>query len=155
MRSRSTCRHTGEIRMNHIVGFDHVQVAMPRGMEDAARSFYGSLLGLVEIPKPATTASRGGLWFECGSLQLHLGVEDPFTPARKAHPALRVRSYEVLLARLTAAGCKVVRDTALPGVSRAFIEDPFGNRIELVNVEAGEHAAGANDAAHQGDRSRV
>jgi catechol 2,3-dioxygenase-like lactoylglutathione lyase family enzyme len=133
--------------MNHVVGLDHVQVAMPRGMEDSARSFYGALLGLVEIPKPAATAPRGGIWFECGSLQLHLGVEDPFTPARKAHPALRVRSYEALLARLTASGCKVVRDAALPGVSRAFVEDPFGNRIELVSVDPGEQGAGARYTA--------
>jgi catechol 2,3-dioxygenase-like lactoylglutathione lyase family enzyme len=133
--------------MDHVVGFDHVQVAMPRGMEDAARSFYAGLLGLVEIPKPAATASRGGVWFECGALQLHLGVEDPFTPARKAHPGLRVRSYEALLARLTASGFKVVRDAALPGVSRAFVEDPFGNRVELVGVDPGEHRVDARYTA--------
>ena len=122
--------------MAHILGFDHVQVAMPRGEEDRARSFYGDLLGLAEIPKPEPLAARGGLWFQCGQLQLHLGVEEPFSPARKAHPAFRIHGYKELLARLAAAGYLAVPDTSLPGVERASVSDPFGNRIELINGES-------------------
>lgn len=115
-----------------IVGFDHVQVAMPAGEEARARHFYGELLGLDELPKPAETAGRGGVWFRCGALQLHLGVEVPFRPALKAHPAFRVADLAVLVARLRAAGCVVKGDRSLPDVERAFTADPFGNRIELV-----------------------
>jgi len=119
--------------MVQVLGLDHVQVAMPRGEEDRARSFYGDLLGLREIPKPAAMAGRGGLWFECGQLQLHLGVEEPFSPARKAHPAFRIHGYEKLLARLAAAGHIAVPDTSLAEVERAHVSDPFGNRVELIN----------------------
>jgi predicted enzyme related to lactoylglutathione lyase len=80
-------------------------------------------------------AGRGGLWFQCGQLQLHLGVEEPFSPARKAHPAFRIRGYEGLLARLAAAGHIAVPDTSLPEVERAHVSDPFGNRVELINGE--------------------
>lgn len=117
----------------HVTGLDHVQVAMPRGAEDRARTFYAGLLGLQEIPKPAVMARRGGLWFQCGPQQLHLGVDDPFTPARKAHPALRVRGYDDLLAALAAAGYGLAHDAELAGVRRAFVADPFGNRIELID----------------------
>ena len=75
------------------------------------------------------------MWFQCGQLQLHLGIEEPFSPARKAHPALRIRAYEELLYKLVASGYAVARDTLLPGVSRSFVCDPFGNRIELINAE--------------------
>ena len=109
---------------------------MPRGEEDRARSFYGDLLGLDEIPKPEPLAGRGGLWFQCGQLQLHLGIEEPFSPARKAHPALRIRGYEELLARLAAAGYPIVPDTSLPEVERASVSAPFGNRVELINGES-------------------
>jgi catechol 2,3-dioxygenase-like lactoylglutathione lyase family enzyme len=122
--------------MSHVLGLDHVQVAMPRGEEDRARSFYAGLLGLNEIPKPDAMAGRGGMWFQCGQLQLHLGIEEPFSPARKAHPALRIRAYENLLAKLVASGYAVARDTMLPAVSRAFVCDPFGNRIELIDDES-------------------
>jgi len=118
-----------------ILGLDHVQLAMPRGAEEAARAFYGGLLGLVELPKPAPLAARGGLWFSCGALQLHLGVEPDFRPARKAHPALLVSGYDELLAELRRAEAPVREDDALEGVTRAFTEDPFGNRIELVAAE--------------------
>ena len=117
----------------HVSGFDHVQVAMPRGAEEHAREFYADLLGLEEIPKPPQLAGRGGLWFSCGELQLHLGVEEPFAAARKAHPALRIVGYRNLLERLERAGIKVVRDTELPGIERAFVSDPFGNRLELIS----------------------
>ena len=121
--------------MTHVLGFDHILVAIPRGEEVRARGFYSGLLGLKEIPKPAATAARGGAWFECGQLQLHLGIEEPFSPARKAHPALRIRGYEELLARLIASGYRVVQATDLPGVARSFVFDPFGNRIELIDGE--------------------
>jgi catechol 2,3-dioxygenase-like lactoylglutathione lyase family enzyme len=118
-----------------IVGIDHVQVAAPPGCEERARAFYGEALGLAELEKPAALEGRGGCWFACGDRQLHVGVSDPFAAATKAHPALRVRdaaALRALAARLTAAGFPTRGDVALPGVERAFVDDPFGNRIELV-----------------------
>jgi catechol 2,3-dioxygenase-like lactoylglutathione lyase family enzyme len=112
-----------------------VQVAAPQGCEEQARAFYGDLLGLPEVEKPAALAARGGCWFACGHQQLHVGVGDPFSPATKAHPALAVRdagALEALVARLAAAGCETRREVDLPGIARAFVDDPFGNRIELV-----------------------
>ena len=120
-----------------IYGIDHVQLAMPAGGESRARHFYGDLLGLVEIPKPPNLAARGGAWFECGSLQLHLGVEPDFRPARKAHPALLVRGLPELLEMLAKEGCEVKCDSEpVQGFDRAFTSDPFGNRIELVETHA-------------------
>jgi catechol 2,3-dioxygenase-like lactoylglutathione lyase family enzyme len=119
-----------------ISGLDHVQLACPRGGEDEARRFYGELLGLREIEKPEALRSRGGVWFECGTQQLHLGVEEPFSPARKAHPALLVESVpelEELAARL---GDGVIWDADLPGFSRFYVSDPFGNRLELMSPAA-------------------
>ena len=95
--------------------------------------FYGELLGLREIAKPLELASRGGVWFECGVLQLHLGVEEPFAPALKAHPALRLAGYEAFLSRLEHAGVAVKIDQSVPSQRRAFVADPFGNRVELVD----------------------
>jgi hypothetical protein len=111
---------------------DHVQLAIPVGAEDVARRFYCELLELIEVPKPAESAKKGGCWFESGAVQIHLGVEEPFQPARKAHPALRCQDYEGLVARLTAAGVPVRPASDVPGITRCHIEDPFGNRIELV-----------------------
>jgi len=122
--------------VTHISGLDHVQVAMPKHEEATARGFYGALLGLEELPKPPDAAARGGVWFKCGELQLHLGVEEAFAPARKAHPAFRVRGYELLLDKLSANGVAVNRDRTQTGVERAFVHDPFGNRIELIKAEA-------------------
>ena len=118
-----------------MTGIDHVQVAAPPGCEEQARAFYGGLLGLPELEKPAALAARGGCWFACGEQQLHVGVSEPFAPATKAHPALRLRDGDALAAligQLEAAGCLARRDVDLPGVARAFVDDPFGNRIELV-----------------------
>jgi catechol 2,3-dioxygenase-like lactoylglutathione lyase family enzyme len=115
-----------------IVGVDHVQLAMPAGGEDAARRFYGDVLGLEEIAKPASLVGRGGAWFRGGSVELHLGVEDDFRPARKAHPALRVRGLSGLIRRCVDAGHPVERAVPVPGVERVYVDDPFGNRIELV-----------------------
>ena len=107
---------------------DHVQVAAPPGCEDAARAFYGDLLGLVEVEKPEPLRGRGGVWFE----QLHVGVEEDFRPARKAHPALRVHDIDSLASRLTAAGKRVDWDEALPAIRRFYTSDPWGNRLELL-----------------------
>ena len=118
-----------------ISGIDHVQVAAPPGCEGQARAFYGGVLGMDELPKPDQLAGRGGCWFAAGGEQLHVGVAEPFAPAAKAHPALRVASGEGLhrLADdLAAAGHAVTWDDALPGVERFYVADPFGNRLELL-----------------------
>jgi len=108
-----------------------VQVAAPAGCEAEARAFYGGLLGLEELPKPAALAARGGCWFRAGGQELHVGVEEPFAPARKAHPGLVVDGLDELAARLAAAGIGVSWDEAIPGVARFHVADPFGNRLEL------------------------
>lgn len=119
-----------------IYGLDHVQLAMPRGREDDARAFYADALGLREVPKPPNLAQRGGVWFEGGDLRLHLGVEDDFRPARKAHPALLVRELPALVHRCEERGVGVTRDEDLPGFDRVYVNDPFGNRIELLEPHA-------------------
>jgi catechol 2,3-dioxygenase-like lactoylglutathione lyase family enzyme len=111
---------------------DHVQLAMPAGEEDRARNFYRDLLGMTEIPKPPELAKRGGCWFSSGSVQIHLGIEADFHPARKAHPALCCRDYHELVARLHAANVEVKDDNNIPDVHRCHLSDPFGNRIELI-----------------------
>jgi catechol 2,3-dioxygenase-like lactoylglutathione lyase family enzyme len=114
------------------VRIDHVQLAMPAGGEAAARQFYGDLLGMTEIAKPAELLKRGGCWFASGSVQIHLGIEADFRPARKAHPALQCGDYAELLQRLCARGVEVMSDASIPGVRRCHLSDPFGNRIELI-----------------------
>ena len=123
--------------MAEIVGLDHVQLAIPAGGEDAARAFYGGLLGLTEVPKPAALAGRGGCWFAGPGVAIHLGVEEPFVPASKAHAALLVDGLDGLRAALEAAGVSVHRDPADIGVRRFHAFDPFDNRIELVDVRDG------------------
>ena len=119
-----------------VTGLHHIQLAMPAGGEAQARSFYGTLLGLVEIPKPAKLAARGGVWFECGAVQLHLGADAAFVPAKKAHPGLLVQDLPSVTAELVAAGYEVKYDSEpLPGFDRAFFADPFGNRIELLQTQ--------------------
>jgi catechol 2,3-dioxygenase-like lactoylglutathione lyase family enzyme len=117
-----------------IVRLDHVQVAAPRGGEAAAREFYGRLLQMGEVAKPPTLASRGGVWFRAGEQQLHVGIEDSFVPARKAHPAFAVDDLDSLAERLKAGGISVTWDEAVPGQRRFFTADPFGNRLEFVQV---------------------
>ena len=115
-----------------ITGIDHVQLAMPRGREDAARSFYAGLLGMSELAKPPVLAARGGCWFASGGAVVHLGVEEPFAPARKAHPALLVDDLDGLERVLSAAGHACGRsDGEIPGVRRFHTHDPFGNRVEF------------------------
>jgi catechol 2,3-dioxygenase-like lactoylglutathione lyase family enzyme len=111
-----------------------VQVAAPAGGEDAARRFYGGLLGLAELEKPEALRGRGGVWFACGTHQLHVGVEPDFSPATKAHPALLVdlSDLEQLAERLREAGVEVRWDEAIPNVRRFYVADPWGSRIELI-----------------------
>lgn len=114
------------------VAIDHVQLAIPEGAEDDARAFYVGMLGFTELPKPAVMAVRGGAWFESGSVKIHVGAEKSFTPARKAHPALVVRGLVPMIAR---TGLDARWNNEIVGVTRCHIDDPFGNRIEL--IEAG------------------
>jgi catechol 2,3-dioxygenase-like lactoylglutathione lyase family enzyme len=115
-----------------ITRIDHVQLAMPAGGEDQARVFYGGMLGIQEVPKPANLAKRGGCWFERGDLKIHLGVEMDFRPARKAHLALLVADLPALQKKLSASGCALKEDEPLVGYHRIYVDDPFGNRIELM-----------------------
>ncbi len=109
-------------------------MAMPRGQEAAARAFYETVLGLEERPKPPVLAARGGCWFSNDQVTLHLGVEDDFRPARKAHPALVVEDLDALCGMLEEAGHGVQFDDEVPGVRRCYVDDPFGNRIELIEA---------------------
>jgi catechol 2,3-dioxygenase-like lactoylglutathione lyase family enzyme len=118
-------------------GLHHVQVAAPSGCEQAARRFYGGVLGLEELEKPPLLAVRGGCWFSLGDGELHVGVEDPFRPAAKAHPALRIDSVsdlEELAAALSRAGNAITwpDDAEIPGQRRFYVNDPWGNRLELI-----------------------
>jgi catechol 2,3-dioxygenase-like lactoylglutathione lyase family enzyme len=110
----------------------HVQLSCPPGSEEALRAFYAGVLGLTEVSKPPALAARGGCWFRGGALEVHLGVEDPFTPARKAHPGLLVEGLSALADRLSAAGAPVTWDGEFPGHERFYSEDPFGNRLEFL-----------------------
>lgn len=121
--------------MPRALSVDHVQLAMPRGEEQSARDFYAGLLGLVEIPKPADLVARGGVWFRCGELQVHLGVEDPFRPAKKAHPAFVVDDLASFVSSLRGRGLQAPTQVEkIAGGARIFTEDPFGNRIELIQT---------------------
>jgi catechol 2,3-dioxygenase-like lactoylglutathione lyase family enzyme len=111
---------------------DHILIAMPPGREAEARAFYGDMLGLTEKVKPPQLAARGGCWFESEALQVHLGVEKNFTPARKAHPAFIVDDLAGMVRRLQVAGYRVTEDERLEGCDRRHVDDPFGNRIELI-----------------------
>jgi catechol 2,3-dioxygenase-like lactoylglutathione lyase family enzyme len=115
-----------------VYAIDHVQLAMPPNQEERARAFYGRVLGLPEIPKPANLAKNGGVWFAQEQLKIHLGVESDFRPARKAHPALVVEDLEILIERCQEAGYPVVAAEPLAGCHRVHVFDPFGNRIELM-----------------------
>jgi catechol 2,3-dioxygenase-like lactoylglutathione lyase family enzyme len=111
---------------------DHVQLAAPPGSEDLLRPFYVDALGMREIPKPPAFAARGGCWFQAGSVQLHLGIDNDFRPARKAHPGLRVAGIDAYAARLEAHGTRVTWDGGLPGHRRFYAQDPVGNRLEFL-----------------------
>ena len=115
-----------------IVAIDHIQLAMPAGREAEARAFYEGVLGLGEVPKPANLAARGGCWFERGAVKVHLGVEADFRPARKAHPAFLVDDLDQFRSSLDAAGIAIRTDEPLDGYDRFYIDDPFGNRLEIL-----------------------
>jgi catechol 2,3-dioxygenase-like lactoylglutathione lyase family enzyme len=119
-----------------IMQIEHVQLAMPVGGEQLARRFYGGLLGIPEVMKPPNLAKRGGCWFERGNLKLHLGVEADFRPARKAHVALLVEDLTALRRKLSAADVAVKDDEPLQGYHRVYVDDPFGNRLELMEPDA-------------------
>lgn len=110
---------------------DHVQLAMPAGREDDARAFFCKVLGMLEVPKPPELSARGGCWFASGAVQVHLGIEADFRPARKAHPGLHCADLNATLSRLENAGVAYELD-GTAGSRRAFVHDPFGNRIELI-----------------------
>jgi catechol 2,3-dioxygenase-like lactoylglutathione lyase family enzyme len=114
-----------------VVGLHHVQVSCPPGVEDVMRAFYVGVLGMVELPKPPVLAARGGAWFRAGDCEIHCGVEDPFAPARKAHPGIEVSDVDQAADRVAAAGHPVRWDEAIPGLRRFHTDDPVGNRIEL------------------------
>lgn len=117
-----------------ILDIHHIQLAMPEGQEDTARAFYCDVLKFSEVEKPAALQGRGGVWFETQKVRLHLGVETPFVPARKAHPGFRVGSLQLTMEHLEANGTPYRKDIDLPGIARIYIDDPFGNRIELLCV---------------------
>lgn len=128
---------------------DHVQLAMPEGQEDAARKFYGDLLGLPEVAKPEPLASRGGCWFEKDGVVVHLGVQKDFVPASKAHPAFTVSDVDALAERIAKAGYKVLPDDALPERKRFYVFDPFGNRIEFIQDGLGFAQEGVERGARR------
>lgn len=121
-----------------LVGLDHVQLAAPAGFIAQARAFFGVLLGLSELPRPADMAGREGLWFALGAQQLHIGAEADFRPAKKAHPAFRLRdgrAVRALSTRLQAAGYATTFATDAPGACRFHASDPWGNRLEFTAPE--------------------
>lgn len=120
-----------------IVALDHIQLTMPKGKEREARAYYQDILGIPEVQKPESLAGRGGVWFEDGQVKIHLGVEDDFRPAKKAHPGLLVSDLEQLSATLVGKGYDVTSDCSLPGVKRVFSFDPFGNRMEFIQCASG------------------
>jgi catechol 2,3-dioxygenase-like lactoylglutathione lyase family enzyme len=117
-----------------ITRLDHVQLAMPPGSETEAERFYCRVLGFERVPKPPPLAKRGGCWFVKGLVKLHMGIDGDFRPVRRAHPALVVNGFDALCKRLEASGVTVRPDTDLPGTRRCYVEDPFGNSIELIEA---------------------
>ena len=111
---------------------DHIQLAAPKGSEDTARKFFKNILGFEEVEKPEELKKRGGVWFEFGNYQIHIGIEEPFYPAKKAHPAFEIENIEELKKHLVTNGIDVMEDDKLPGAKRFYISDPFGNRMELL-----------------------
>ena len=118
-----------------IVRLDHVQLAMPEGLEAQAEAFYAGVLGLERVPKPPPLAARGGCWFRHGEVAVHLGVEEGFRPARKAHPAFVVDDLAALQARCAEAGVPVrPNPDAEPGRG-AYVDAPFGTRLEFIAAD--------------------
>jgi catechol 2,3-dioxygenase-like lactoylglutathione lyase family enzyme len=122
----------GSFIMYRFKAIDHIQLAAPKGCEDSARKFFIDILGFEEIIKPEELKKRGGVWFQNGKTQIHIGVEEPFAPAKKAHPAFEVENIEALKKHLLVNGIEVIEDDNLPGANRFYTADPFGNRIEIL-----------------------
>lgn len=116
-----------------VIGIDHVQLAMPAGGEEQARRFYRDVLGIPERPKPADMAARGGCWFESATVKIHLGIDPAFRAATKAHPGLVVSELNQIVALCRQQGLEVTEGGRLGERQRAFVNDPFGNRIELID----------------------
>ena len=114
-------------------GVHHVQIAIPKAGEPLARQFYGDILGLTEVPKSENLQGRGGVWFETGTIQLHLGVDPSFTPSTKAYVAFECPDLPLMRKRLASSGIAIVDDGPLPGFDRFYTSDPFGNRVELLS----------------------
>ncbi|GGE69085.1 VOC family protein [Priestia taiwanensis] len=117
-------------------GIDHVQLAAPKGMEKEIRAFFTGKLGFEEIPKPEKLRARGGCWFRCGTQELHIGVEENFQPAKKAHPAFCVENLQAFRTHLEEQGLTIKEEPPIEGRERLFIDDPFGNRIEFLEYKA-------------------
>ncbi len=118
--------------MDFIKGIDHVQLAAPSGCEEKAREFYGEILGLVELKKPQSLQGRGGCWFQCGIQEIHIGVQEDFIPATKAHPGIIIENIEEFKRYLANHGIASKEDTPIGGRERVFVDDPFGNRLEFI-----------------------
>jgi len=123
-----------------VIGIHHVQLAMPLGGEDAAKRFYSGMLGIPEVSKPLPQAKRGGVWFETDHVRVHLGIEQDFRPAKKAHPGLLVQNLKVLSQRLVQAEYEVTNGEPLEGYEHIYVNDPFGNRLELLqSINPADH----------------
>jgi catechol 2,3-dioxygenase-like lactoylglutathione lyase family enzyme len=120
-----------------LAGIHHVQLAAPAGSEPSMREFYAGLLGLTEVPKPAALAARGGAWFRGHGIEIHIGIDADFRPARKAHPGLLAADLDALADRFRAAGHQVRPDDLLPGYRRFYVDDPVGNRLEMLSPHGG------------------
>lgn len=130
--AESVSKSAPQLRSYGFIGLDHVQLAAPAGCEADARQFFGALLGMEEIEKPEKLRKRGGVWFRCGIHQLHIGVDLHYSPAKKSHPAIRVKNLPALKERIQGFGIAVADDELLPGARRFYVEDPFGNRLEFL-----------------------
>jgi catechol 2,3-dioxygenase-like lactoylglutathione lyase family enzyme len=128
-----------------LLGLHHVQLAAPAGAEPVMRDFYAGVLGLDELPKPPELAARGGVWFGAPGIEIHIGIEDGFRPARKAHPGILVADLDAMAERLRAAGHEVRPDDLLPGFRRFYVNDPVGNRLELLQPVTGPDEPQARD----------
>ncbi|MEH7225331.1 VOC family protein [Bacillus sp. JJ1566] len=115
-----------------IKAIDHIQLAAPKGSENEARHFYATILGCQEIEKPETLRKNGGVWFAYGSVQIHIGIDDPYVPAKKAHPAFEIQNLEDLKQHLQNNNVDVIDDNNLPCANRFYAHDPFGNRLEFL-----------------------
>lgn len=117
------------------IGIDHIQLAAPIGCEEKARGFWGGIIGLEEIQKPESLQGRGGCWFKFGSQQIHIGVEEDFLPAKKAHPAFVIGNLEIFRLHLEENDIKTKEDAPIDGRARFFVSDPFGNRVEFLEYK--------------------